>query len=166
MKGKILVLTGDGKGKTTAAIGTAIRAAGHGKRVIIVQFLKKGEYGEIKALRNAGVEVYQFGSGEFVFQPTDEDFRRAEEAVNFALEKMMENPFLLILDEINVALSIGVVKLEDIIELLDARGETHIILTGRNAPPEILQKADLVTEMKNIRHYYDKGEKAIEGLEY
>ncbi len=166
MKGKILVLTGDGKGKTTAAIGTAIRAAGHGKRVIIIQFLKKGEYGEIKALRNAGVEVYQFGSGEFVFQPTDEDFRRAEEAVNFALEKMMENPFLLILDEINVALSIGVVKLEDIIELLDARGETHIILTGRNAPPEILQKADLVTEMKNIRHYYDKGEKAIEGLEY
>ncbi|HHO57138.1 MAG TPA: cob(I)yrinic acid a,c-diamide adenosyltransferase [Thermoplasmatales archaeon] len=166
MKGKILVLTGDGKGKTTAAIGTAIRATGHGKRVIIVQFLKKGEYGEIKALRNAGVEVYQFGSGEFVFQPTDEDFRRAEEAVNFALEKMMENPFLLILDEINVALSIGVVKLEDIIELLDARGETHIILTGRNAPPEILQKADLVTEMKNIRHYYDKGEKAIEGLEY
>ncbi|MCD6480990.1 MAG: cob(I)yrinic acid a,c-diamide adenosyltransferase [Thermoplasmata archaeon] len=166
MKGKILVLTGDGKGKTTAAIGTAIRAVGHGKRVIIIQFLKKGEYGEIKALRNAGVEVYQFGSGEFVFQPTDEDFRRAEEAVNFALEKMMENPFLLILDEINVALSIGVVKLEDIIELLDARGETHIILTGRNAPPEILQKADLVTEMKNIRHYYDKGEKAIEGLEY
>lgn len=166
MKGKILVLTGDGKGKTTAAIGTAIRAVGHGKRVIIIQFLKKGEYGEIKALRNAGVEVYQFGSGEFVFQPTDEDFRRAEDAVNFALEKMMENPFLLILDEINVALSIGVVKLEDIIELLDARGETHIILTGRNAPPEILQKADLVTEMKNIRHYYDKGEKAIEGLEY
>lgn len=166
MKGKILVFTGDGKGKTTAATGTAIRAVGHGKKVIIIQFLKKGEYGEVKALRNAGVEIYQFGSREFVFQPHEEDFRRAEEAVNFALEKMRENPFLLILDEINVALSMGVAKLKDVIELLDARGETHIILTGRNAPPEILQKADLVTEMKNIRHYYDEGEKAIEGLEY
>jgi len=166
MKGKILVFTGDGKGKTSAAIGTAIRAIGHGKKVIIIQFLKKGEYGEVKALRDAGVEVYQFGSGEFVFQPTEEDFRRAEEAVNFALEKMRENPFLLILDEINVALSMGVAKLKNVIELLDARGKTHIILTGRNAPPEILQKADLITEMKNIRHYYDKGEKAIEGLEY
>ncbi len=166
MKGKILVFTGDGKGKTSAAIGTAIRAIGHGKKVIIIQFLKKGEYGEVKALRDAGVEVYQFGSGEFVFQPTEEDFRRAEEAVNFALEKMRENPFLLILDEINVALSMGVAKLKNVIELLDARGKTHIILTGRNAPPEILQKADLVTEMKNIRHYYDKGEKAMKGLEY
>ena len=166
MKGKILVFTGDGKGKTSAAIGTAIRAIGHGKKVIIIQFLKKGEYGEVKALRDAGVEVYQFGSGEFVFQPTEEDFRRAEEAVNFALEKMRENPFLLILDEINVALSMGVAKLKNVIELLDARGKTHIILTGRNAPPEILQKADLITEMKNIRHYYDKGEKAMKGLEY
>ena len=166
MKGKILVFTGDGKGKTSAAMGTAIRAIGHGKRVIIIQFLKKGEYGEVKALRDAGVEVYQFGSGEFVFQPHEKDFRRAEEAVNFTLEKIRENPFLLILDEINVALSMGVVKLKDIIDLLDARGETHIILTGRNAPPEILQKADLVTEMKNIRHYYDEGEKAMEGLEY
>ena len=166
MKGKILVLTGDGKGKTTAAIGTAIRATGHGKRVIIVQFLKKGEYGEIKALRNMGIEVHQFGTGKFILQPTEEDRRMAKEAIKFAMEKLREKPFMLILDEINVAISMGLLSMEEIIELLDARDESHIILTGRNAPDALLNKADLVTEMRNIRHYYDEGEDAMEGLEY
>ena len=167
MNGKIIVFTGDGKGKTTAAFGMALRAAGHGKRVIIIQFLKKGDYGEIKAFKKFNnVEVFQFGKEEFVFEPEEEDFRKAAEAINMASKKLTEKPFMLILDEANVALSMGLIKLGDILDLIDGRGETNIVLTGRNAPKKIIELADLVTEMKKIKHYYDKGEEAEEGIEY
>jgi len=166
MKGKVLIFTGDGKGKTTAAMGAALRAKGHGKRVIMIQFLKKGDYGGVKMLREMGVEVYQFGTEQFVFNVTEEDRRRAEDAMKFAREKMKEEPFLLILDEINVALSMGLVETKKVLQLLEDRGGTHIILTGRYAPHELIEKADLVTEMRKIKHYYDEGERALEGLEY
>lgn len=165
MNGKIIVLTGDGKGKTTSAIGMAVRASGHGKKVIMIQFLKKDRYGELKAeLKN--IEICQFGRKEFVLEPCKEDYEIAEEAIKFSLNALKRQPFMLILDEINVAISFGVVKLEDVMKLIDERGETHIVLTGRNAHPGIIKIADIVTEMKNIKHYYDDGEEAIEGIEY
>ena len=166
MKGKIIVFTGNGKGKTTASFGMALRAAGHGKKVIIIQFLKKGEYGEIKALKEIGIEVHQFGKRQFVFEPNEKDMEKAAKALSIAKEKLNEQPFMLILDEINIALSMHIIKLEDVIDLIEKRGETHVVLTGRNAPQEIIEIADLVTEMKKIKHYYDKGEEAEEGIEY
>ncbi len=165
MKGKIIVFTGDGKGKTTAAFGMALRAAGHGKRVIIIQFLKKGEYGEIKA-GVKGIEIFQFGKESFVYKPSKEDYEMAKQALKFAEEKLAEKPFMLILDEINVALSMGLIEVKDVVDLIEKRNESHIVLTGRNAPDEIIKLANLATEMKKIKHYYDKGEEGIEGLEY
>ena len=165
MSGKILVFTDEGKGKTSAAIGTSIRAIGHGKKVIMIQFLKKGEYGEIK-FKNENFEIHQFGREEFVIHPKKIDYELAAEAIKFAKEALQKKPFLLILDEINVALNMGLIDLKDVMSLLEKRGETHVILTGRNASREIIEIADLVTEMKKVKHYYDAGIKAIEGLEY
>jgi len=166
MKGKIIVFTGDGKGKTTAAIGTAIRAIGYGKKVVMIQFLKKGEYGEIR-FKNKDFKIYQFGRREFVIEPMQEDYYLAEKAIKFAEEILIEEkPFLLILDEVNVALSMELIKEKDLLSLLKKRKGSHIILTGRNASKNIIKIADLVTEMKKIKHYYDTGIKAIEGLEY
>ncbi|MCD6171146.1 MAG: cob(I)yrinic acid a,c-diamide adenosyltransferase, partial [Thermoplasmata archaeon] len=165
MKGKIIVFTGDGKGKTTAAIGTAIRAIGYGKKVVMIQFLKKGEYGEIR-FKNKDFKIYQFGRREFVIEPMQEDYYLAEKAIKFAEEILIEEkPFLLILDEVNVALSMELIKEKDLLSLLKKRKGSHIILTGRNASKNIIKIADLVTEMKKIKHYYDTGIKAIEGLE-
>ncbi|HDN96275.1 MAG TPA: cob(I)yrinic acid a,c-diamide adenosyltransferase [Thermoplasmatales archaeon] len=165
MKGKIFVLTGDGKGKTTSAFGMALRAVGHRKKVAIVQFMKSGEYGEIKAKVN-GIEIYQFGRKEFVFEATEEDKKLAKMAIEKAEELLKEKPFMLILDEINVALHFKLISLEDVLKLLEKRGETHIVLTGRKAPQKLIEMADVATEMKKIKHYYDKGQEAIEGLEY
>jgi len=165
MKGKIFVLTGDGKGKTTSAFGMALRAVGHGKKVAIVQFMKSGEYGEIKARVN-GMEIYQFGRKEFVFEATEEDKKLAKMAIEKAEELLEKKPFILILDEINVALHFKLISLESVLKLLEKRGETHIVLTGRKAPKKLIEMADVVTEMKKIKHYYDKGQEAIEGLEY
>ncbi|MCD6330734.1 MAG: cob(I)yrinic acid a,c-diamide adenosyltransferase [Thermoplasmata archaeon] len=165
MKGKIFVLTGDGKGKTTSAFGMALRAVGHGKKVAIVQFMKSGEYGEIKARVN-GMEIYQFGRKEFVFEATEEDKKLAKMAIEKAEELLEKKPFILILDEINVALHFKLISLESVLKLLEKRGETHIVLTGRKAPQKLIEMADVVTEMKKIKHYYDKGQEAMEGLEY
>ena len=165
MKGKVIVFTGDGKGKTTAAIGTAIRAMGYGKKVVMIQFLKKGNYGETR-LKNENFEIYQFGREEFVIHPEKIDYELASKAMKFAGDILKKKPFLLILDEINVALDMGLISLQEVISLLGKREESHIILTGRNASNEIIKMADLVTEMKKIKHYYDAGVKAIEGLEY
>ncbi|MEA2054223.1 MAG: cob(I)yrinic acid a,c-diamide adenosyltransferase [Candidatus Thermoplasmatota archaeon] len=163
MKGLIYVYTGDGKGKTTAAIGTAIRAVGHGKRAVLIQFLKKGDYGEIKA---SILEVYQFGRKQFVLKPTEKDHELAEKALKFAEKILEEKPFLLILDEVNVAVSMGLINTRNVIDMVKKRGETNIILTGRGAPEEFIEIADLVTEMKKIKHPFDEGVKGKEGLEY
>ncbi|HHF56437.1 MAG TPA: cob(I)yrinic acid a,c-diamide adenosyltransferase [Thermoplasmatales archaeon] len=167
MSGNIFVFTGDGKGKTTAAIGMALRAAGHGKKVVIIQFLKKGMYGEIKALKEMeNIEIYQFGKRGFVFEPDEEDFELARNALEFAKTKLHEKPFMLILDEVNVALFMGLLSIDDIIRLLKNRGDTHMVLTGRNAPQKLIDLADVATEMKKVKHYYDTGKEAESGLEY
>ncbi len=166
MEGKIIVFTGDGKGKTSAAFGMALRAIGHKKSIIIIQFLKKGKYGEIEAIKKLGGEVYQFGKEEFVIEPSKEDYEMANEALKFAHEKLMKKPFMLILDEINIAMDMGLIKIKDVIDLIGKRGETHIVFTGRNFPEELMEIADLITEMKKIKHYYNEGIKAMRGLEY
>ncbi len=163
MKGKIIVFTGDGKGKTTASLGMAIRAIGHGRKVVIIQFLKKGEYGEIKS---GILEIHQFGREKFVFEPEEKDFEEVKKAMEYAREALKRKPFMLILDEINVAVALKLVSIEEVVKLIEERGKTHVVLTGRNAPEEIIRIADLVTEMKKIKHYYDDGIEAIEGLEY
>jgi len=162
MKGLVYVYTGDGKGKTTAAIGSAVRAAGHGKRAVIIQFLKKGDYGE----KRSSLEIYQFGREQFVFEPKERDYELAGEGIAFAEKVLKEHPFLLVLDEINVALSMGLVDAGDVSNIIEGRGETNIILTGRNAPREFMDMADLVTEMRNVKHPFDRGIKGREGLEY
>ncbi|MBC7081089.1 MAG: cob(I)yrinic acid a,c-diamide adenosyltransferase [Thermoplasmatales archaeon] len=164
MKGKVIVLTGDGKGKTTSAFGCALRAAGHGKRVVVIQFMKAKPSGE-EMVKVGNIEVFKFG-GDFVFEARREDFEMAEKAMKFAREEIKKKPFMLILDEINVAVDKNLVKVEDVMELIEERGETNIILTGRNARKEIIEIADIVTEMKNIKHYYEKTGETIEGIEF
>ncbi len=168
--GYIHVYTGNGKGKTTAAFGLAMRAAGRGKKVCIIQFMKPDKgYGEQVSARKLGIEVYPFGSDRFVNKknPRKEDIERAQRALSFAKEKMKEEYDLLILDEVNVALDFNLINLEDVLELMRELPEkTELVLTGRYAKKEIIDMADLVTEMKEIKHYYTKGVMAREGIEY
>jgi len=168
----IQVYTGNGKGKTTAAFGQALRASGQGLTVCIIQFLKGDEhFGEIQAAKNLrGVTVEQYGQKEFIradsLQPQDRELAhkgllRAEEIVAGCRCDM------LILDEINLALAWGLVPLEEVLHLLNsAPPEMEIILTGRHAPSEILSRADLITEMQERKHYYQKGICARRGTEY
>lgn len=172
MKGKIHVYTGDGEGKTTTALGLALRAVGHGYRVVIVQFMKgRKDIGEylIKDRLYPEYNIYQFGKEELVdlSSPTDEDKRLANEGLKFAKNALKQKPKLLILDEINLALAIGLLEINDVLELLsEISDETVVILTGRNAPKEIIDIADLVTEMKKIKHPFEEGVSAREGIEY
>lgn len=172
--GKIHVYTGDGQGKTTAALGLALRAIGHGYKVIIIQFMKKRpKTGEILIQKRLSpdLEIYQFGREIFVKkeQPEQEDIEFAKKGLDFAY-KALENqqPDILILDEINVAIDFNLLKVDDLLKFLDKvpRRGTEIVLTGRGAKKEIIKRADLVTEMKKIKHYYDTGLLAREGIEY
>ncbi len=172
-KGYIQVYTGDGKGKTTAALGLAFRAVGHGMRVFIIQFMKGSIfYGELKTaeMLSPYVTIVQMGREEFVDRnnPDPEDIRLAQEGLELAKEIMRKNQHdILILDELNVALDFGLVSLEQVLELLDNKPEDmELVLTGRYAHPEVVKRADLVTEMIEIRHYYaEKGVDARDGIE-
>jgi len=163
----IHVYTGNGKGKTTAAFGLALRAAGREKKVVIIQWMKEGDYGEISAVKKLGIAVEQFGRPEFVDidNPTETDFERAEMAVKRAMEAVSECD-LLILDEINVALYFGLIELGEVIEIMKRSESIELVLTGRYARKEIIERADYVTEMKEIKHPYTKGVSAREGVEY
>jgi len=172
VKGKIHVYTGNGEGKTTTALGLALRAVGHGYRVVIVQFMKgRKDIGEylIKDRLYPEYNIYQFGKEELVdlSSPTDEDKRLANEGLKFAKNALKQKPKLLILDEINLALAIGLLEINDVLKLLsEIPDETVVVLTGRNAPKEIIDVADLVTEMKKIKHPFEEGVSAREGIEY
>ncbi|MEM5871664.1 MAG: cob(I)yrinic acid a,c-diamide adenosyltransferase [Candidatus Aenigmatarchaeota archaeon] len=170
--GLICVFTGDGKGKTSAAFGMAIRFLGHGKRVSVVQFLKGRKTGEILVKKNLpGLDIVQFGTEEFVNlnNPSKEDKQRAIEALLYA-KKLVKGPYrpnLLILDEINIAMAYGLIEESDVLELLSQVPEDMtVVLTGRKASEKIIEKADLVTEMKDIKHPFKKGEEAKEGIEF
>ncbi|WP_027397761.1 cob(I)yrinic acid a,c-diamide adenosyltransferase [Anaerovibrio lipolyticus] len=173
--GLIIVHTGNGKGKTTAALGLAIRAWGDGLRVLILQFIKGGwKYGEIETIKKLGeidgrIELKRLGKG---FQRNTDDKAEHIEAAKEAL-KEAGNTFesgnydLIILDEINYAVKFELITVEDVKALLAKRpAELHVVLTGRDAKEEIIDMADLVTEMKLIKHPYQKGIKAQKGIEF
>ncbi len=170
--GKVHVITGPGKGKTTAAFGLGLRAAGHGLHVCIVQFMKTGETtGEVVAARQLkNLEVQQFGTGKFVREGSvsKEDSRMARKAVDFVKKRLEEGGCdVLILDEVNVAAYFGLVDPDEIITALSTRKPgTEVVLTGRNAPMEFIKIADYVTTMENTKHPMDAGVEPREGIEW
>ncbi|HOV79116.1 MAG TPA: cob(I)yrinic acid a,c-diamide adenosyltransferase [Bacillota bacterium] len=173
-KGLILVNTGNGKGKTTAALGMGLRAWGQGMKVLVLQFIKGGwKYGELKAAEKLapGFEIRQMGEG-FIKGPGDKELDEHRQAAGEALEaartEIASGKYdLIILDEILYAIHYGLVALDDVLALLDGKPEElHLVLTGRNAPPEIIEKADLVTEMKEIKHPFTSGIAAQKGIEF
>ena len=172
-KGYIQVYTGSGKGKTTAAIGLALRAAGRSKSTYIAQFLKKGEYGEILAIEKflAGfITLQQFGLPDFHHQSqgvTEEERKAAQAGVEAVKKVLAENKYdVVILDEVNLLLHFKIIEEAVILDLIDNKpGQVELILTGRFAPESIIKRADLVTEMKEIKHYYQRGIQARDGIE-
>lgn len=169
MRGYIHVYTGDGKGKTSAALGLAVRALGRGKKICMVQFLKGMETGELLFFEGKpGIVIKQFGTGKFGMERDENEKKLAVQALNYAREQMLSGNFdIIILDEINVALSMHLLEIGLVLDFLEQKPDSvEIVLTGRNAPNEILEIADLVTEMRAVKHYYMKGVKAREGIEY
>ena len=172
MTGYVQVYTGDGKGKTTAALGLALRAAGHGLRTYFGQFLKGQHYGELDAVEKLSplICIERFGREGFLHiteGPDDEDIRRAREGLRQCRVAMLSGRYdIVVLDEINTAVVLKVLTVEEVLGLLDERpAAVELVLTGRGAPQAVVDRADLVTEMKEIKHYYDKGVKAREGIE-
>ncbi|NLF41100.1 MAG: cob(I)yrinic acid a,c-diamide adenosyltransferase [Bacteroidales bacterium] len=169
-KGYIQVYTGNGKGKTTAAFGLALRAAGAGKKVFIAQFVKGMHYSELDAVKRfPEIELHQYGLDCFIVnQPTQADIEAAMEGFRKITAIINENRVdVLILDEICIALYYKLFEEAQVLALLKQKPEgMEIILTGRNAPGSIIEAADLVTEMKEIKHYYSKGVEARQGIEF
>ena len=171
-KGLVQVYTGNGKGKTTAAFGLALRAIGRGLKVYMIQFIKGGfDYGELYvADKLPNLQLKAFGRGKFIIQkpPAQEDVKLAEEAFQLAREIIEKGQHdMVILDEINVALNLKLISLEEVLEMVRNKPEhVELILTGRNAPQRIIEAADLVTEMKEVKHPFNKGLEARKGIEY
>jgi cob(I)alamin adenosyltransferase len=167
-RGYLQVYTGDGKGKTTAALGLAVRAAGAGLSVCVLQFVKSVEYHEVGALRRIGVPVHLHGCGCILGrQPSSEDRAAARSGMSRARELLARGGLdLLILDEVNVAAHLGLIEVDELVELVRARpAGVELVCTGRSAPPALLDLADLITEMTGVRHYYDAGVAARDGIE-
>jgi cob(I)alamin adenosyltransferase len=171
-KGLVQVYTGNGKGKTSAAFGLALRATGRGLKVYIIQFIKGGfDYGELySAQKLPGLKLKAFGRGKFVSEekPDKEDIDLAEQALNTAEKAVKSGEYdVIVLDEINVALSLRLIKVENVLRLIREKPiQTEIVLTGRKAPKEIIEVADLVTEMVEVKHPFNSGFEARKGIEY
>lgn len=169
-KGYIQIYTGDGKGKTTAALGLALRAAGFGLKVFIAQFIKGMQYSEIKALKkySDNISVKQYGRGCFIMrEPEKEDYSAAKNGFD-EIKKIIKDGLydIVILDEINIAVQLKLISIMDLIEIMENKPENiELILTGRGADEEIIKRADLVTEMREIKHYYRSGVLARTGIE-
>jgi len=171
-KGYVHIYTGNGKGKTTAALGQALRAAGSGLKTFIVMFMKDFSYGEIRSIKHLDdwIRLEQYGNDAFVFRkqsPDNEDKKAAQLALKRAREAMLSTKYdIVILDEVCVAIHFGLLKSNELISLLTEKpGPLELILTGRYCPTELIEKADLVTEMREIKHYYQKGIAARKGIE-
>ncbi|HDJ96721.1 MAG TPA: cob(I)yrinic acid a,c-diamide adenosyltransferase [Candidatus Aenigmarchaeota archaeon] len=171
-RGFVYVYTGNGAGKTTAALGLALRAVGHKKKVIIAQFMKgRKDIGEWKVRKRLEpyYEIHQFGRKEFVNlkNPDKKDIELANKGLEFAKEALKRKPFLLILDEINIAAAFGLVDKKDVLKLLkNVPPTTTVVLTGRYAPKEFVEIADFVNEVKDVKHPLRKGIPAIKGIQY
>ncbi|MBM3295096.1 MAG: cob(I)yrinic acid a,c-diamide adenosyltransferase [Candidatus Aminicenantes bacterium] len=168
----IQVYTGNGKGKTTAALGLAVRAAGHGMRTYIGQFLKGQKYGELAGVKRLApwVTIEQFGRKGFVHvteEIEDEDVRRARRALGRCRKAMLSGRYdIVVFDEVNVALHFKLIAEAEVLAVLDERPEgVEVVLTGRYAPASVVRRADLVTEMKERKHYFAKGVRARKGIE-
>lgn len=171
MQGCVQVYTGDGKGKTTAALGLSLRAAGAGLKVYIAHFMKKGDYSEMAACRKLGRQVTaeQFGTGRFVRgNPDAEDLAAGEAGLMAVRSAMTSGDYdLVVADEACVAVAMGVLNEQAVLDLLAARpAGVELVLTGRGASEAILAAADLVTEMRAVKHYYEKGVPARKGIEH
>lgn len=174
-KGLLLVITGHGKGKTTAALGLAVRACGYQMKVAIIQFMKgdlySGEWDGVKKM-NCQIELFPTGKGFCGIQgnpyPFEEHRENAQEAIKLAQKKIDANEVdLLILDEINNALRLKLVDLEQVLDLIRRKPSwMHLILTGRDAPQEVIELADTVSEIKEIKHAYRKGIEPQPGIDY
>lgn len=168
-KGFIQVYTGNGKGKTTAALGISLRSLCAGNKVFFGQFMKGQDYSELKAgetFENFTME--QFGTPEFLTgKPSENDFENARKGLARMKEVLASGEYqMVVFDEINTTLFFELLDVKDVLEVLDLKPEgTEVILTGRYAPDEIIERADLVTEMKEIKHYYNQGVMARVGVE-
>lgn len=168
----IQIYTGNGKGKTTASLGLALRAVGAGKKVLLIQFLKDGQSSEIKAVKKylPNFEVKIFGQKGFLNKEKlkKKDFNLAQQGFNFVQKTVQEKVYdLIILDEINLANDFGLIKTKDILDLIKKTPPaTELVLTGRKAEKKIIQAADLVSRIKEVKHYFKKGLKARKGIEY
>jgi len=166
----IQVYTGNGKGKTTVALGLSLRAAGAGQNVFIGQFIKGKCYSELSALKKfKNIKVEQFGRGCFIKKsPAKIDFALAQKGLNKIKKVIAQGKFgLIVLDEVNVALDLGLLNSKEVIETLKAAPKkTEIVLTGRNAPAQIIKIADLVSSIQEIKHYYRSGVKCRRGIEF
>ena len=170
MEGYTQVYTGSGKGKTTAAFGLALRAAGAGLKVYIAQFVKGMKYSELDSIKklSGSIEIKQYGRDCFIFRdPEAEDIRVAQEGLKEVSKLMQSRKYdVIILDEANIATYYKLFSVDDLLELIQTKPENvELIITGRMADPRIIEAADLVTEMKEIKHYYQKGVQAREGIE-
>jgi cob(I)alamin adenosyltransferase len=171
-KGYIQVYTGNGKGKSTAAIGQAVRAAGYGLRTFIAQFMKEYPYNELKSLEllNEWITVEQFAGDDFVYRkelPDKQEMDKARRGLETAKAKMLSGKYdLIILDEVLVSIHFGLFNDEEVLTFIKMKPKNvELILTGRYCPDKILEIADLVTEMKVIKHYYQEGVLARKGIE-
>ena len=171
-RGLVQVYTGNGKGKTTAALGLALRAAGHRFKVLVVQFLKGGiAYGELKSAKKLSPYLKIVPTGRECFvdkkNPNPVDRRCARRGWELAKDSVLSGKYrMVILDEVNVAVDYGLVSLEELLDLMEQKPpEVELILTGRWAKPEVVRHADLVTEMREVKHYYRKGIESRIGIE-
>lgn len=170
----VVVYTGDGKGKTTAALGLALRAAGHGMKVLIIQFIKSYKrYGELKFVKkyDCGIEIKTMGKGYVGIKgdlhPFEEHVKAAKKTLEFAKQQILSKKYdIIVLDEINIALDKKLLAVKDVTNLIKQKPpELHLVLTGRGAPRKLIQLADLVSEVKDIKHPFKKGIPAQKGIE-
>ncbi len=170
--GSIYLYTGNGAGKTTAALGLALRSVGHEHKVVIVQFMKgRKDIGEYKIQEKLApyYEIHQFGREGFVDlkNPAKEDIEIAQKGLEFAKESLKKEPDVLILDEINIAVAINLLKVSDVLELINNIPEkTVVVLTGRHAPKEFIERSDFINEINDIKHPYQKNIKSQKGIQY
>ena len=173
-KGLIIVHTGNGKGKTTAAMGLALRSIGYNFKILMIQFIKgTWHYGELDAINKLHpyFEIIPLGKGFIGLgkkEPDAKHVRAAIDAWNFCKEKMISDKFdMIILDEINYVIEYNFIPVEEVLKTLRSKPDKlHLVLTGRNAHPMIIEMADLVTEMKEVKHPFQKGIKAQKGIEF
>jgi cob(I)alamin adenosyltransferase len=173
-EGYVVILTGDGKGKTTSALGMALRAVGQGFKVIIFQFIKGSwRYGELEAIKRLepDLTIRPLGSGFIHVDPDHPDpnaVKKATEAWDICKKVILSGDhYMVVLDEINNAISYGLISVDEVIKTLQERpAALHVVLTGRDAHQKLIEMADLVTELNGIKHPYQKGAQARRGIEF